>query len=197
MKDESAVKATAFIAIISFIGVVLYKGANFQKELYDVITQAVSITVALRYVYVKWAWKWCSLLEKLHSVPCLEGMWHGQFQSTWTSPDGSVPSKGTVEVKITQPNMFNIKIIQKTSESNSYSFGESFEHEADGSIFLNFSYRNEPKASIRDRSQISYGTSRYKLERNGDKATLAGSYYTDRKTTGDVELEKIKFLRFK
>ena len=68
MKDESAVKVTAFIAIISFMVVALYKGANFQKELFDAITQAVSITVALRYIYVKWAWKWCSFFEILIPV---------------------------------------------------------------------------------------------------------------------------------
>lgn len=192
MKDESAVKATAFIAIISFIGVALYKGANFQKELFDAITQAVSITVAARYVYIKWVWKWCSLFEVMHSVPCLEGQWHGKFQTTWQPSDGSLPLSGAIDVKITQPDMFTVKITQQSGESTSYSFAESFEHEEDGSIFLNFSYRNEPKASVRDRSQISYGTSRYKLERNKSKATLTGSYYTDRKTTGDVVLEKNK-----
>lgn len=190
MKDESAVKATAFIAILSFIGVALYKGTDFQKELLDAITQAVSITVALRYVYVKWAWKWCSFFERLHAVPCLEGQWSGTFQTTWQPADGSSPPKGSIDVKITQPDIFTIKITQQSGESNSYSFAESFEHEVDGSIFLNFSYRNDPKASVRNRSQISYGTSRYKLERSKDKATLSGSYYTDRKTTGDVELQK-------
>lgn len=190
MKDESAVKATAFIAILSFICVALYKGANFQQELVDAITQAVSITVALRYVYVKWAWKWNPFFEKLHSVPCLEGQWDGGFQTTWQSTDGAISPKGSIYVQITQPDMFTIKITQQSGESCSYSFAESFEHEVDGSIFLNFSYRNEPKATVRDRSQISYGTSRYKLERSKDKFTLKGSYYTDRKTTGDVELER-------
>ncbi len=190
MKDESAVKATAFIAILSFIGVALYKGTNFQKELFDAITQAVSITVALRYVYVKWVWKWNPFFEKLHSVPCIEGHWSGTFQTTWQPTDGTISPKSSIDVKIVQPDMFTIKITQQSGESCSYSFAESFEHEVDGSIFLNFSYRNEPKATVRDRSQISYGTSRYKLERSKDKIMLTGSYYTDRKTTGDVGIEK-------
>lgn len=190
MKDENAVKATSLLSIISFIGVALYKGADFQKELLNAITQAVSITILLRFVYVKWLWKWLPWLEYVHSVPYLEGVWSGVFQSTWQPPDGSPPPKGLIEVKISQPNMFTIKVTQKSGESISYSYGESFEHLEDDTIFLNYSYRNEPNASVRHRSQINYGTSRYRLERKNGTMTLKGAYFTDRKSTGDVELTR-------
>lgn len=187
MKRIHDVKITAFIAIFTFIAVALVRGPDFQKELWDAITTAVSITLFGRYLFIKWLWK-ALPLEWLHGVPHVEGDWKGNYFSTWkATPDGP-NATGPVDVNIVQPDIFTFKVRQQTGESISYSYGETLEVLQDGSIYLNFSYRNDPKATVRNRSQISYGTARYLLARNAEKTTLAGNYFTDRKSTGEVEI---------
>lgn len=193
MRDSSDVKVTSGIAIISFVLILFIKGPNFQKNFFDAFSSALTITIACRYFYIKWLWKRIPFNKFLHKTPNIEGSWRGEFTSTWKDSDNEDKNAtGPIEVKVTQSDIFSIKITQKTNESISYSFGEQFDFLEDGSLYLNFSYRNEPIATVRERSPISYGTVRYLLKENNGKMKLAGDYFTDRKTTGHIVLTKTK-----
>lgn len=187
-------KVSCFLAVGIFLLILFYRGTLSQNEIWRAATSAVSSTIALRFIFLKWAWKWrfFSFLEKLHGVPNLEGKWQGRYNSTW-SEDGDVQTKsGDIEVKIIQPDLLSVKITQRSGESISHSYGETFEYLADGTIIINFSYKNDPEATVRERSQISYGSARYELIEGVDQRSLKGNYFTDRKTTGVVVLEQIK-----
>jgi hypothetical protein len=188
MRSELDVKITLTAGIAVFLIVLTFKGAELSA-MADAITTAVSFTAFGRYAFIKWLWKYLPILERFHGVPHIEGAWRGTFESTWVPTPGAPVATGTVDVQISQPDIFRIKIRQKTGESLSHSYGEEFQKLEDGSIFLNFSYHNVPGANVRDRSQISYGSARYHLERNGT-AVLSGNYWTDRKSTGKIIITK-------
>ncbi len=188
MKGSHDAKITSFIAILAFLVIGISKGNNFKAELWNAITTAVSITLLLRFIFMKWIWKFLPWLQKLHGVPLIEGRWNGTYSSTWVEDSTSIPATGPVEVVITQPNILTYKVTQKTAESMSHSFGETIETLEDGSIYLNFSFKNKPNATVRNRSQINYGAAQYLLEKNLSALTLNGNYFTDRKSTGSVSI---------
>ncbi|WP_291516614.1 hypothetical protein [Bdellovibrio sp. ArHS] len=193
MKSQMDVKVTAGLAIIIFGLMAVFKGSDFSKDLVSLISSAISWTVIVRLLFVKWAWKWklFKILERLHKVPNLEGKWKGQFNSTGNSNTPSDRLNGKVEVEICQPDIHTIKVVRKSDESTSRSFGEMFEVSDDGLIHFTYSYVSEPKATVRDRSPISYGTVRLVLSRTPALA-LEGNYWTDQKTTGTYNLKKTK-----
>lgn len=189
MKHQWDVKLTIGFAIVIFLILAAFKGPDFSKEILNIISSTISVTVLGRLIFIKWVWKWLPFLERIHGVPNVEGKWNGKYESTWRpSPDAPVAT-GPIEVKITQPDIYHIKVTQRSGESISHSYGEVFETLEDKSVFLNFSYENIPDANVRERSQISFGSARYLLERDGSYK-LSGNYWTDRKSTGKVEATK-------
>jgi hypothetical protein len=60
-----------------------------------------------------------------------------------------------------------------------------YSNDADGIKRLSYTYINQPKASVRDRSAISNGAAVLRIV-GGASRRLEGQYWTDRKTTGDV-----------
>ena len=136
-------------------------------------------------LFVSWAWKWKIFQDWLVPFPCLSGKWDGEIVSTYNSENRSIP----VNVVI-KHHFFNIQIKVKTGESNSISTCGSFDIDEDrGLKQLIYSYQNNPKATVRERSEIHYGTTR--LEINDDANILEGEYWTSRKTTGDMKLTKM------
>lgn len=190
MKNND-VKYSCFLAIAIFMCILAWKGNVEPKVLWSATTSAVSITLTLRLIFLRWAWTWFTIFEKLHKVPNLEGHWSGTFVSTWKPTPESPEITGPIDVTIVQPNLYVLKLTQRSGESTSHSYGESFETLPDGSIMVNFSYRNDPHATVRDRSQISYGTARYDLIISGKRKELSGNYFTDRKSTGTIRLKFI------
>ncbi|MCO5114327.1 MAG: hypothetical protein M9899_09130 [Bdellovibrionaceae bacterium] len=189
MKYAWDVKMTIGLAAIVFIILSFVKGQTFLEELIGVISQTISYTFIIRLIFIKWVWKYIPFLEIIHGIPYLEGKWTGTFESTWRPSPDAPCATGSIEVKITQPDIHCIKITQKSGESLSHSYGEVFETLEDGSIFLNFSYKNVPNADVRDRSQINFGSARYQLERDSSYK-LSGNYWTDRKSTGKITVLK-------
>jgi hypothetical protein len=189
VKHTWDVKLTVGFGIVIFLLLAALKGPDFSKEILNIISKTITFTFIGRLIFIKWVWKFLPFLERIHGIPLIEGKWRGKFESTWRpSPEAPVAT-GPIEVKITQPDIYHIKLTQKSGESLSHSYGETFETLEDGSIFLNFSYKNVPNADVRDRSQISFGSSRYLLERDSI-FKLSGNYWTDRKSTGKVEVTR-------
>ncbi len=190
MKSSLDVKLTAGLAIVVFAILAILKGDQFAKEILSVFSTAISWTVLGRLLYVKWLWKtkpfrW---LGFVHKVPYLEGKWTGEYHSTGNPNTPPDRLRGAAEVEICQPSIHTIKIIRRSAESTSRSFGEEFLYGDDGITQVIYSYMSEPKATVRHRSAISYGSARLTL----DKAAqiLEGDYWTDQKTTGTLSLQK-------
>ena len=184
------VQLTAFISIGFFLLFLVKNGFMTGKELWNAVSSSVSFAIIGRLIFLKYVWKYIPLLEKIHKVPILEGSWEGVFESTWRATPESPPATGAIQVEIVQPDLYTIKITQRSGESVSTSYGETIEVQEGGAIFLNFSYRNDPNAQVRDRSHMSYGTARYEVIRDGRSHRLVGNYFTDRKSTGHIKLTR-------
>jgi hypothetical protein len=191
MRSDLDVKVTAGIGIFVFLALLIFKGTDVFKDIVSVASTAISITVFVRYLFVKWIWKYpvIRFLEPLHKVPIIEGEWAGEIESTGNLQTPSDRNRVTVSVKIRQPDIHTVRVIRSSDESSSRSFNESIEVFDDGSTVLTYSYRSEPIAAVRDRSPISYGTAKLTLRRESP-LRLEGDYWTDQKTTGRMSITR-------
>lgn len=175
------------LSIALFLAIAFFRNDLSFKSLdtiWEDITTTVTFITLICTVFISWAWKWRIFQGWLVPFPCLSGRWVGEIKSTYNSDNNSIP----VEVFI-KHHFFNIQIKIKTAESSSISTCGSFDIDEDrGLKQLIYSYQNNPKATVRDRSEIHYGTTR--LEISDDTKILEGEYWTSRKTTGDIKLTK-------
>jgi hypothetical protein len=158
---------------------------DFHKALTHVST-TISINIILWMIFIAWAWKFKIFYPWLVPFPNLSGDWEGTIKSNWKEKElEPIP----IEVSITQ-NFFNVQVRIKTKESRSYSIGASFDIDNErGFQQLFYTYLNTPKAGVRERSEIHYGSTI--LNFDGFKVTkMDGEYWTDRETTGEITLTK-------
>ena len=158
---------------------------DFNKALSHVTT-TISINVVLWTLFIKWGWKLRMFYPWLVPFPNLSGTWDGELKSNWKEKSlEPIPT----EIKISQ-TFFNLQVKIKTNESKSHSIGASFDIDKDrGLEQLIYSYINTPKPSVRDRSEIHYGSTLLSFE--GFKVDeMEGQYWTDRETTGEIKLKR-------
>ena len=158
---------------------------DFTKALSHIST-AISINIVLWMIFIKWLWKCKIFYPWLVPFPNLSGEWEGTLLSNY---ENKSPAPIPTIVKIEQ-NFFNIQIKITTGESTSYSTGASFDIDTErGLQRLFYSYQNTPKRSVRERSEIHYGTTLLSFE--GFKISeMEGEYWTSRETTGEIQLKR-------
>ncbi|MGL5980683.1 MAG: hypothetical protein ACRCZY_07405 [Phocaeicola sp.] len=181
------ITAIVVLSIVLFL-VISYCGDNLSfnnlNTVWEDIATTTTIVTLISTLFVSWAWKWGIFQGWFVPFPCLSGKWSGLIKSTYNSDSNTIP----VDV-IIKHKFFSIQIQIKTNESSSNSTCGSFDiEEYRGLKQLIYTYQNNPKAAIRERSEIHYGTAR--LEINEDASVLEGEYWTSRKTTGDIRLIK-------
>lgn len=140
-------------------------------DLYGYTGEAISITALLMLAYEKILWKY----DPLEKTPVLKKRYKGILVSTY---DG-IEREATLEIKQT---LLSVNVVFITGESRSKSILSSIEKIED-EWQLTYCYLNVPKAKVRDRSAIHYGTALLCIE---NPQEIHGQYYTDRKTTGDM-----------
>ncbi len=176
-----------FTYVIIFLITQNLSNIDLQKAITHIST-TITINIALWTMFIKWFWKWKIFYPWLVQIPNLSGKWEGTLKSNWNDCKlEPIP----IEMTITQ-SFLHIQIKIKTGESRSHSIGSSFDiDEERGHQQLFYSYVNTPKAGVRGRSAIHYGTSLLNFE-GFNVDTLEGEYWTSRETTGELELKKVK-----
>lgn len=180
------IMAIVILSISLFIAIAFFRNHLLVHEIDliwgDVTTTVTAVTIICTF-FVSWAWRWKIFQGWLVPFPCLSGTWEGDIHTTYLSEEQSIPV--TVIIK---HHFFNIQIKIKTNESSSISTCGSFDIDEDrGLKQLIYTYQNNPKAIIRHKSEIHYGTAR--LEISDDAKFLEGEYWTSRKTTGDIKIQ--------
>lgn len=160
---------------------------DFSKALSHVST-TISINIIFWLVFIKWFWKLKLFYPWLVQIPNLSGEWEGTIKSNWG--DGA---KEPIPMKIIIDQTFmNIQVRIKTDESRSFSLGASFNIDKDrGQQQLFYSYLNTPKAGVRDRSEIHYGSALLMFD-GCVVDEMEGEYWTSRETTGEMHLKRVK-----
>lgn len=171
--------------IVLFLSTQNLDSINFEKALSNIST-TISINIIIWTIYIKWLWKWKIFYPWFIQFPDLSGEWEGIVKSNYQE-------KQNEEIPITviiYQNFFNIQVKIKTFESKSYSIGATFDIDKErGQQQLFYSYLNTPNSSVRNRSEIHYGSTILNFDGCNVKE-LEGEYWTSRETTGEIKLNK-------
>ena len=139
---------------------------------------------------------WQSLWARLpwigrKTFPDLTGTWEGYLTSTWINPGTGQrlpPIPTTIWIR---QSLFTTSIKLRTGESTSYSKRCLLEADPDAGRFrFWYSYDNDPKAEFRYSSARHEGVAWLEMDLDADPERLVGYYYTERKTSGDMDVQR-------
>ena len=187
------VKPFAFIIFvffaISFVGISFLTGREVENVTSALVVayKTIPVILGLWGLFVWKGWKIKRLNGWLVPFPNLNGTWEGTIQTTWKHEDGTIP--GPIPVILTVKQSFTrISCVMRTGEMTSRSHFADFWIDGDEQLRnLGYSYTSVPSALIVDRSPAHDGTVTFEII--GDPVTkLKGTYWTARKTTGEITL---------
>lgn len=182
---EKLIKIEVWITVILFIlrcipsmkeVLGLWNCGDFGKlgyTLFGYIGEATALGVILIKAFDLWIWKW-KWISKLHGVPVLANAYDGVLKSSYNERK---KYKGRLTVKQT---FTKISLKYKSDESSSFSIIADIIDDHDVNQLI-YTYQNDPKANIQERSPIHHGTAILNID-NIDK--IEGNYFTERGTVG-------------
>jgi hypothetical protein len=119
--------------------------------------------------------------------PLLDGTWRAEVRSNWKNPETGSTIDPVIGFMVVRQTFSRLSLRLLTSESQSELLGAEVLRSDDGSYRVIGVYRNEPRLGVRDRSPIHYGG--LALQVSGTPPVrLAGQYWTDRDTAGEITL---------
>jgi hypothetical protein len=150
--------------------------------------EAVLIYSLGHVLFTTWAWRWKAFQGWLVPFPDLQGTWAGTIQTTWKDTD-TEPARPPIPVLLVIRQSFSsVNCVMYSKESMSSSgVAQIIDEEGPGRPQLCFIYSNRPGATVRDRSVIHQGTAMLNIVMSPERV-LEGQYWTDRKTTGDIQV---------
>lgn len=173
---KSYLNKILWITIIIFVIRCLILMPKSIYDIYSCTGETIAIVAFFKYLYEQWLWRYMPFA----SMPKLYREYQGVIKSDY---DGN-EYKATLYIK---QSLLHVQVTLTTNESESSSISVSID-DILGKQQLTYCYLNTPNAAVRSRSQIHYGTVMLNID---NPKKLSGRYFTDRKTTGDMEFKVI------
>jgi len=187
-------EAAIWIQLGSFLSVwlllLLFSGTRTQIgwEALKRFPEAVVIYSAGHLFFTTRAWRWKVFQGWLIPFPDLQGTWAGTIQSTWTATARELAAPPIPVLLVVRQSFASITCVMYSNEStSSSSAAQIIGEEGSGQPQLCFIYSNRPRATLRDRSELHEGAAMLRIAAR-PKRILEGQYWTDRKTTGDIQV---------
>jgi len=186
MPSKVVLQATAFTVVVAALIMSAIRGSapDTLSEWLAPVGPAVVAAGAGLWLFDRHAWRWPGL-RRLVGRPLLHGTWHGTLASRWVNPDtneGIAPDPSVFLV--VRQRYWSVTVRQLTRESGSASIRADLYCNPDRVWQLVYLYSNVPRAEFRHRSEIHYGAAVLTAPGNGE--AVAGHYFTDRNTMGDM-----------
>jgi len=177
--------ALSWIAIAKINEIDLSVAASF----FSLIPKVVTIDVIFIFLFTKWGWKIPIFRNWLVPFPNLSGTWTGLIYSSWNNPDtDDRPDPIPVMLTIKQ-SFFHISCRMTTSEMESQSYIEGFQISEERQVKkLAYTYTSKPRILLNNRSVPHDGSIIFSILESPERK-LHGSYWTERKTVGEIKLE--------
>jgi hypothetical protein len=163
-----------------------------ELKLISLVVMVISTgMVAIATSIWRRVWKQFPLIAR-KLFPDLTGTWAGELVSTWSNSTTGQPASIPVTIWIRQ-GIFSTSIKLRSGESTSYSTRCLLEADQEAGRFrFWYSYDNNPRAQYRHRSARHEGVAWLELDIDTDPERLVGCYYTDRKTSGDIDVRRVR-----
>lgn len=168
-------------------------GWAIPRQYLQPISIVATTVPLLLVVFHRWGWAWPGV-NLLARRPDLRGTWKGVLQSTWPGDERS-SGQGVIHAYITISQTYTgLHLRLFTGESQSGTLIAALACEADGQYVLSAMYRNQPRHLVRPHSPIHHGGLLLAVEGENFNR-LTGSYWTDRRTDGEMRFEHVSRKR--
>ena len=148
-------------------------------------------------LYLLTAWLWRPIWQhapylRQRMFPYLHGTWKGTLHSTWVNPaTGQTVAPIPATFKIRQ-GLFVTSVTMTSGESGSHSTNLVLQAYPERDCFrIWYGYANGPKQVYRHRSAPHDGVAYLEFDASGKADRLTGRYFTERQTSGDIEIGRI------
>jgi len=175
---KKILKFTIYTAIVIFLACIFISQPQTFNDYTGYMGIAVSISILASILYEKWGWK----IDPTIKIPKLYKKYKGVLEY---NHNGKLGMKN-IEVYVSQ-SLFRINIQLVTDEIASSTITSNIVQE-NGNYVLYYTYITNPKSKFSDENPIQYGTSRFIID---EPKRLNGTYWTSRKTIGDIYLEPL------
>jgi hypothetical protein len=187
----SRVFIQALVLVVAGVYLVSYLVRGLPtSELFAPIGAAGAAASLFVLAYDHFIWRWPRIGRQISRRPHIRGTWRGTLASNWEDPRTGRQIDPDPEVYlVVRQTFWSISGNLITKESKSCSTTATIEDDGCGQYQFVAQYRNTPRASVRDRSEVHHGS--FKLDIGGEPADrLEGYYWTDRNTMGELEFDR-------
>lgn len=182
--------ALVLVVAVAWAAALAASGRELDASFFSPISTAVTAASVAIFLFDSWFWR---AIGGLLGRPVLSGTWRGVLKSDWTKPDGS-PIGDIEVVGVVTQTYSSIVFRLMTVESQSITTSAALVHELDGRVAMMGVYENTPRPGVREKSERHAGALRLLFEGTKPKR-LVGPYWTDRKTFGELQLERVSVWR--
>lgn len=179
---------TVVVAIASALWalVLAHHGWVIPVSFFTPMSLVVSMLVGLLFAFNAWLWRW-PVVRALIGRPDLRGTWKGSIKSNPRTSNYNVKAD-PIEVFVVIRQTFSTLHLRLLSpESQSFSLTTNLAEEAPEQFTVMWIFRNEPRLLVQGRSPIHLGGGFLRVS-GAVSSSMSGHYWTDRNTSGEIEL---------
>lgn len=190
-RDQARLIRIVAVAVSAAWGIALYfSGVDLNDSTRRLLAYIPSASVLLAVVFDLYVWKWPGI-HRMVGRPRVDGTWRTTIRPHEKSRIPKAGNRGPIQSAVViEQTFWTISVRLLTAESSSMSevaslrsHGESREQR-----LLTYTYRNEPKQEHRPRSSPHRGACEFTVVGRLPQK-VSGTYWTDRFTVGDMDLE--------
>ena len=166
------------------------RGLNLADpvDFISLLPQVAFIELVIAAAFAKWGWRHRIFRGWLVPFPDLTGTWIGEIRSDYKPDTGKHLSPIPVMLTITQ-SFFQVSCVMHTGEMKSRTYLEGFQVDYERQLKqLSYIYTSKPDLPHSDRSSPHDGAAVFDITNDGETRRLKGRYWTERKTTGEIDL---------
>lgn len=187
---RNSIYALLGLAALLWLALAYIRGLNLADPIafFGLLPQVAFIDLIIAAAFVKWGWRHPIFQGWLVPFPDLTGTWIGEICSDYEPEPGKRLTPIPTMLTITQ-NFFQVSCVMHTGEMKSRSYSEGFQVDHDRQLKqLSYIYTSKPDLPHADRSRPHDGTAVFDIINDGETRRLEGRYWTERKTTGEINL---------
>jgi len=175
------------IAALVWGGLLVTQGVAVSASWFKPLTAVIGAMMAILAAFNLWLWRLPIFRGWLVKRPVIAGTWKAHVRPTWIDPSTDAAKDPFIAYMVVRQTYASLSMRLLTAESSSVALAADFDISADGLFTVSGVYRNEPRMAVRDQSAMHHGALLLQVV-GTPPSTLRGHYWTDRRSTGDLEL---------